>query len=107
LGREELFRAGRRGFLRAMTWKNIQGADTTRGLRDLLTNETDLRRLKALGYKQAGVGQRVAGMVRRHCGQSWQPGQTGFIPGKPLPNGGSLALIYHSEDILIKDIPDE
>jgi len=60
-------------------------------LRDLLTNETDLRRLKALGYNKLVLVSESPAWFRRHCGQSWQPGQTGFIPANLSPNGGSLA----------------
>ena len=105
-GGEELFRAGRRGFY-VYDLENVQRADTTHGLLDLLDNETDLHRLKALGYNKLVL---ISESPAWFAATAVNPGSTAkriLYPATLSPTVDRWPVVYRSEDILIKQIPDE
>jgi hypothetical protein len=105
-GGEELFRAERMGFC-VHDLQNVQGADTTRGLYDLLDNETDLHRLKTLGYNKLVL---ISESPAWFAAMAVNPGskiKRDLYPATISPTVDRWPVVYRSEDILIKDIPDK
>ncbi len=105
-GGEELFRAGRRGFY-LYDLENVQHADTTRGLRDLLDNKADFHRLKILGYNKLVL---ISESPAWFAATAVNPGsqvRRNLYPASLTPTADRWPVIYRSEDILIKEIPAE
>jgi len=103
-GGEPLFRSGRKG-LSVMNFENSPDMPTVKGLRALLTNNTDLRRLKELGYNKLVL---VSESSVRFAVEASNPGskrQRRFYPETISPTVDSWPTVYRSQDLLIKDIP--
>jgi hypothetical protein len=100
-GGEELFRAGRNGFY-VFDLENVQGAATTPGLRELLTDPAKLQRLKQLGYNR---------LVLISQSPAWLAAQAGtgqkrvLYPASVSPTVDQWPVAYRSDDILIQEIP--
>jgi len=102
-GGEELFRAGRNGFY-VFNLESTPG-DPCKGLTELLNNPDDLRRLKSLGYNKLVL---ISESPVRFAAVAVNPGsnrQRLFYPENVSPTVDAWPVVYHSEDILIKDIP--
>lgn len=105
-GGEELFRAGRRGFC-VHDLENVQQADTTRGLRELLDNKTDLHRLKALGYTKLVLISESPAWFAATAVNPGSKARRDLYPATLSPTVDNWPVVYRSEDILIKEILDE
>jgi hypothetical protein len=104
-GGEELMRAGRKGFY--VELENSQRTDTVKGLDDLLNREADLRRLRSLGYNKLVL---MSESPVRFAVEAVNPGSQRkriFYPATISPAVDAWPVVYRSEDILIKEIPDK
>ncbi len=105
-GGEELFRAHRKGFY-VMALESSANNPTVKGLRNLLNNETDLRRLKSLGYNKLVL---MSESPVRFAAAAINPGserRRAVYPEHFLPTVDSWPAVFRSEDIFIKEIPPE
>jgi len=103
-GGEPLFRAGRKG-LSVINVESSPDTPTVKGLRELLTNDSDLRRLKQLGYSKVVL---VSESPVRFAVEASNPGsrrKRRFYPATISNNVDAWPTIYRSEDLLIKTIP--
>ncbi len=103
-GGEILFRSERNG-LCVFSLENPQGVSTAKGLTELLTNEEDLHRLKALGYnKLVLLGESPV----RYAVEAANPNShkvRRHFPESISLNVDAWPVVYHSEDMLIQEIP--
>jgi len=103
-GGRELFRAGREG-LCVINLENSPDSPTVKGLYDLLASETDLRRLKQLGYNKLVL---VSESPVRFAVEATNPGskrQRRFYPKSISKEVDAWPVVYRSDDLLIKDLP--
>ncbi len=101
----ELMRAERKGFY--VELENSQRTDTVKGLYDLLNSETDLRRLRSLGYNKLVL---MSESPVRFAVEAVNPGSKRkriVYPATISPAVDAWPVLYRSEDILIKEIPAE
>jgi len=102
-GGEPLFRAGRKG-LSVINVESSPDTPTVKGLRELLTSESDLRRLKQLGYSKLVL---VSESPVRFAVEASNPGsrrKRRFYPPTISNNVDAWPTVYRSEDLLIKQI---
>jgi len=105
-GGEELFRSNRRGVY-AYSLETLTGVKTARGLRDLLVDEKNLRRLQSLGYNKLVL---MSESPVRFAAVAINPGSArkrDYYPASISPRVDSWPVVYKSEDILIRQIPHE
>jgi hypothetical protein len=103
-GGEELFASDRNGFY-VYDVENVQGGCSSKGLRDLLNSDTDLARLKSLGYNRLVL---LSESPTQFAAQALNPGmkRRRFIyPAHISPRVDAWPVFYQTEDILIKEIP--
>jgi hypothetical protein len=103
-GGEELFRSGRKGFY-VYSVDNFQKA-TTKGLFDLLNSEPDLHRLRLLGYNKLVL---MSEPPAKFAAVAVNPGSQRkriFYPATISPKVDAWPVVYRSEDILIREIPE-
>jgi hypothetical protein len=103
-GGEILFRAGRKG-LSVMALNGSPDGPSKKGLVDLITNQSDLLRLKSLGYNKLVL---VSESPVFYAVQAANPGSKRkrvYYPKKITPTVDAWPVVYESEDLLIKDIP--
>ena len=101
-GGEALFRAERNGFYVS----GLATSSSSRGLYDLLNNETDLRHLKSLGYNKLVL---MSESPAWFAAQAVNPGSNlkrTLYPASISPKVDAWPALYRSEDILIREIPD-
>jgi hypothetical protein len=102
---EILFRSERKGFL-VYTLEGSPNGPTKKGLYELLNNETDLRKLKSLGYNKLVL---MSESPVRFAVVAVNPGsrrERFYYPATISPRVDAWPVVYRSEDILIKEIPD-
>jgi len=103
-GGEILFRSDRNG-LCVFSLENRPGVSTAKGLTELLTNEADLSRLKALGYnKLVLLGESPVRFAVEAANPNSQKVRRHF-PEMISSTVDTWPVVYRSEDMLIKDIP--
>ncbi len=103
-GGEPLFRSGRKG-LSVIGFESSPATPTVKGLQDLLTNNSDLRRLKELGYTKLVM---VSESPVRFAVEASNPGskrKRRFYPQTISETVDAWPAIYRSDDLLIKQIP--
>jgi hypothetical protein len=103
-GGEVLLRAGRQG-LSVYSLDSYPDCPTVKGLRELLENPADLRRLKSLGYNKLVL---LSESPVRAAATIINPGsqrQRAFYPASISPAVDSWPVVYRSEDLMIKEIP--
>jgi hypothetical protein len=101
---EVLFRSERKG-LYLPTLEASPHGSTNKGLYALLNSETDLRRLKALGYNKLVL---ISESPVTFAAQAVNPGfrrKRFYYPATISPKVDAWPVVYRSEDMLIKDIP--
>ncbi len=101
---EVLFRAGRKG-LYVATLESSADGPTKNGLLELLSNETNLRRLKSLGYSKLVL---MSESPVRTAIEAVNPGSQRkrfYYPASLSPATDAWAVVYRSEDLLIRQIP--
>ena len=104
-GGEDLFRAGRNG-LSVLNLENSPELPTVKGLFALLSNPDDLKRLKALGYNKLVL---VSESPVRFAVEASNPGskrRRHFYPPSISKAVDAWPVVFQSEDLLIKDIPN-
>lgn len=105
-GGEELFRSGRKGFY-VFDVENSQGAAKTKGLYELLNSEADMRHLRSLGYNKLVL---MSESPVRFAAVAVNPGSTRkrhYYPATISKTVDAWPVVFRSEDMLIKEIPDE
>jgi hypothetical protein len=103
-GGEVLIPAGRQG-LSVLSLDDPHGMPTVKGLRTLLNNEGDLRRLKDLGYNKLVL---LSESPVRFAVAAVNPGSKRkriYYPASVSEKVDAWPVVYRSEDILIKEIP--
>jgi hypothetical protein len=103
-GGEELFRSGRKGFY-AYSLDTMPSSPTVPGLRQVLTDENALRRLRELGYTKLVL---LSESPVRYAAVAVNPGskrKRNFFPREISPAVDAWPEVFRSEDILIKTIP--
>ncbi len=103
-GGEPLFRAERKG-LSVINEESSRDMPTVKGLRELLTNDSDLRRLKQLGYSKLVL---VSESPVRFAVEAANPGskrRRRFYPENISKDVDAWPTVYRSQDLLIKQIP--
>jgi len=103
-GGEPLFRSGRKG-LSVINFESSPDTPTVKGLRELLTNESDLNRLKHLGYTKLVL---VSESPVRFAVEASNPGsrrERRFYPQTVSEKVDAWPVTFRSEDLLIKEIP--
>ena len=103
-GGEELFASDRNGFY-VYDINNVQGGCSSKGLRDLLNSDTDLARLKSLGYNRLVL---LSESPMQFAAQALNPGmkrRRRLYPASISPRVDAWPTVYQTEDILIKEIP--
>lgn len=103
-GGEELFRSGRKGFY-AYSLDTMPSSPTAPGLRQMLTDEKSLRRLRELGYTKLVL---LSESPTRYAAVAVNPGserKRDFYPDKIAASVDAWPEVFRSEDILIKSIP--
>jgi 4-amino-4-deoxy-L-arabinose transferase-like glycosyltransferase len=102
-GGEMLFRSGRAG-LSVIELESRPGGPAPKGLRDILTNQEDLRRLKTLGYTKLVL---VSQSPVRYAVEASRPGQIRTrtpYPSSIAPAVDKWPAMFRSEDLLIRQI---
>jgi len=102
---EVLFRSGRKGLF-VPTLESLPAGPTSKGLYELLNNETDLQRLKSLGYNKLVL---MSESPVRFAVEAANPGSRRkrfYYPATISPTVDAWPVDYRSEDILIREIPD-
>lgn len=104
-GDEKLMRSGRKGL--CVQYLDPMPSDpNVKCLRELLNNETDLNRLKSLGYNKLVL---VSESPVEFAAQAIDPGShhqnRSCYPATLGPKVDAWPVVYQSEDILIKQIP--
>jgi hypothetical protein len=102
-GGEELSRSARKGFY-VFSLDNLQGGSASKGLRDLLDSEEDMRRLKSLGYNKLVL---LSESPVQFAVQAVNPGSQRrrvHYPEHISQKVDAWPVVYKSEDILIKQI---
>lgn len=102
---ELLFLSHRHGFY-VPTLEATPGGPTPKGLRDILTNPKDLKRLKSLGYNKLIL---VSESPLSFAVPASKPGSQRkriYYPETVSPIVDAWPMIYRSEDLLIREIPD-
>ena len=95
----------RQGFF-VPTLKGESFGPTKKGLEDILNNESDLQRLKSLGYNKLVL---VSESPVRFAVEASKPGsrrERFYYPATISPKVDGWPVVYRSEDILIREIPD-
>lgn len=103
-GGEVLFRSGRQG-LSVYNLDSYPECPTMKGLRELLENPADLRRLKSLGYNKLVL---LSESPVRAAALGINPGsdrRRAVYPASISPAVDAWPVVYRSEDIMIKEIP--
>jgi len=103
-GGEQLFRSGRQG-LCVMNYVSSSDNPTVKGLHELLTNDSDLSRLKQLGYTKLVM---VSESPVRFAAEAINPGskrRRQLYPQTISKIVDNWPVVYRSEDLLIKEIP--
>jgi hypothetical protein len=88
------------------TLEGSPNGPTKKGLYELLNNETDLRKLKSLGYNKLVL---MSESPVRFAVVAVNPGsrrERFYYPATISPRVDAWPVVYRSEDILIKEIPD-
>ena len=101
---EELFRSGRQG-LCVYGLAGLKEVATVKGLYELLGNETDLRRLKSLGYNKLVLMSESPVQVAVQLVNPGSKRERICYPAKISPAVDAWPVIYRSEDLIIKEIP--
>jgi hypothetical protein len=102
-GGEQLFRSGRQG-LCVMNYESSPDSPTVKGLHQLLTNDSDLSRLKQLGYTKLVMASESP---VRFAAEAINPGSRRKRQLYPEAISNSVdkwPVVYRSEDLLIKEI---
>jgi hypothetical protein len=103
-GGEVLFRSERTG-LSVYSLETLKGVSTSKGLYELLASETDLGRLKSLGYnKLVLLSESPVWWAVRAVNPGSQRKRI-LYPPTISPTVDAWPIVYQSEDILIKQIP--
>jgi hypothetical protein len=101
-GGEELFRSGRKGF----RVESLDGADgESKGLRNLLGSESDMNKLRSLGYNKLVL---ISESPVRFAMEALSPGSTRsrrFFPAHVSTTVDTWPVVYRSNDLLIQEIP--
>jgi hypothetical protein len=103
-GGEELFRSGRKG-LRVAYLESLDIDPAVKGLRDLLGSESDLNRLRSLGYNKLVL---ISESPVRFAAEATNPGRTRrrhLYPAHVSATVDSWPVVYRSDDLLIQEIP--
>ncbi len=103
-GGEVLFRSDRKG-LCVQTLEGYPKGPNPKGLFELLSNQADLRRLKALGYNKLVL---VSQSPVRYAVVASNPGSTRrreHYPERICAAVDAWPEVFRNQDILIKDIP--
>jgi len=104
-GGEELFRSGRKGFY-VYDVQNTQGAAKTRGLYELLNNDADMRRLRSLGYNKLVLISESPACFAAVAVNPGSERKRFYYPATISKEVDAWPVLYRSEDVLIKEIPD-
>jgi hypothetical protein len=83
----------------------LKGVATVKGLYELLGNETDLRRLKSLGYNKLVLMSESPVQVAVQLVNPGSKRERICYPAKISPAVDAWPVIYRSEDLIIKEIP--
>jgi hypothetical protein len=102
---EVLFRSGRNGFL-VPTLEGSADGPTKKGLYDLLNNKTDLQYLKSLGYNKLVLISESPVMFAVTAVDPGSRIERTYYPTNISPEVDAWPVVYRSEDILIKKIPN-
>lgn len=101
-GGEELFRSGRKGF----RVESLDGSDgEAKGLRNLLGSESDMNKLRSLGYNKLVL---ISESPVRFAAEAVNPGSTRrrrLFPAHISATVDSWPVAYRSNDLLIQEIP--
>ena len=103
-GGEVLIRSDRKG-LSVFELESQPSISNARGLRDMLTNPEDLRRLKSLGFNKLVL---LSESPAQFAIQAVNPGSKHrrmLYPESISSVVDAWPVVYRSEDILIKEIP--
>jgi len=103
-GGEELFASDRHGFY-VYGIDNVQGGNSSKGLRDLLNNDTDLARLKVLGYNKIVL---LSESPMQFAAQAINPSgkrRRYTYPASISPRVDAWPVVFQDENIEIKEIP--
>lgn len=101
---EVLFRAERKG-LYVPSLESSPTGQTPKGLLELLANETDLQRLRALGYTKLVLLSESTARVAVEAVNPGSQRQRVMYPASLSPKVDAWPTVYRSEDLLIKEIP--
>lgn len=104
-GAEVLFRSDRNGLV-VPTLKSSPNGPTPKGLLELLDSETDLRRLQSLGYNKLVL---ISESPVRFAVEAVNPNSQRkrfFYPATISSKVDAWPVVYRSENILIKEIPN-
>ena len=102
---EVLSRSGRKGLF-VPSLEGLPHGSTSKGLYEILNSEKDLRRLRALGYNKLVL---ISESPVRFAAQAMNPSSRRkrlYYPAAISPKVDAWPVVYRSEDILIKEIPD-
>lgn len=102
---ELLFLSDRRGFF-VPTLAGRRDGPMDKGLQEILNNESELQRLKALGYTKLVL---VSQSPVRFAVEASKPGSQAerlFYPATISPKVDAWPVVYRSPDMLIKEIPN-
>jgi len=102
---EILFRSERSGLF-VPTLESSPDGPTKKGLYDLLNNETDLQHLKSLGYNKLVLISESPVMFAVVAVSPGSQRKRNYYPATISPQVDAWPVVYRSEDILIKEIPD-
>jgi len=101
---EVLFRSDRKGLF-VPTLAGSPDGPTSKGLYELLNNETDLQRLKSLGYNKLVL---MSESPVRFAVEAANPGSRRkrfYYPATISPQVDAWPVVFRSADILVKEIP--
>ena len=103
-GGEVLFRSRRNG-LSVMALHGSPNGASRKGLFDLLDNESDLARLKSLGYSKLVLASESPVYFAVQAANPGSKRKRIYYPQTISQKVDAWPVIYQSEDLLIKDIP--
>jgi hypothetical protein len=102
---EVLFRSGRNGLF-VPTLEGSPDGPTKKGLYDLLNNKADMQRLKSLGYNKLVLISESPVMFAVVAVNPGSQRKRIYYPSSISPQVDAWPVVYRSEDILIKEIPN-
>lgn len=101
---EELFGSGRKGLFVSLLEKE-PGISSSKSLSDLLADETDMSRLKSLGFNKLVLTSESPVQFAVQAANPGSRRKRSYYPETISPVVDAWPVVYRSEDIIIKEIP--